>query len=311
MEKEKYCVENIKECYYKGEHYSARSDGYVFRHTPENKRPRKLDNNWTLGRKNPQNGYMYIGDARVHIIMANAFLGVKDSKVYVVDHIDTNRCNNRIENLRWLTRLENVLNNEITRKKVELICGSIDSFLDNPSLLHGHETTDRNFEWMKSVSREEAQNCKEHWKLWAKSAKPKKNYEKGEIGDWIYRKTPDHQKHLDAFHKSLFGDYDYPIVTSVKSSTTNEVPEKIEFNSLTQNAIQRDWRIPTEFPCCPSIIIEHPLESYLKNLEKGKVFANNTYGSQTVIEAGFDKEQKQLFVLSKLSKDNMKSCGLT
>ncbi|WP_294143305.1 HNH endonuclease signature motif containing protein [uncultured Sanguibacteroides sp.] len=34
--------------------------------------------------------------------------------IYVVDHIDTNRQNNRIENLRWLTKLENVLLNPIS-----------------------------------------------------------------------------------------------------------------------------------------------------------------------------------------------------
>ena len=35
-----------------------------------------------------------------------------------IDHIDTNRCNNRKENLRWFTKLENALNNEITRNKI-------------------------------------------------------------------------------------------------------------------------------------------------------------------------------------------------
>lgn len=38
---------------------------------------------------------MEIGSARVHIIVAMAFYGAQDTKVYVVDHIDTNRQNNQ------------------------------------------------------------------------------------------------------------------------------------------------------------------------------------------------------------------------
>ena len=63
-------------------------------------RPRKLDNVWTFGEKNERTGYMTVGTARVHIIVATAFHGENDSKKLVVDHIDTNRCNNRAENLR-------------------------------------------------------------------------------------------------------------------------------------------------------------------------------------------------------------------
>ena len=104
----------IAECVYKGEQYSVRDNGAVIRHLREGKRPRKDDGVWTFGVKNSANGYMQIGTHRVHIIVATAFYGERDSKVYVVDHIDTNRCNNRKENLRWLTRLENVLMNPVT-----------------------------------------------------------------------------------------------------------------------------------------------------------------------------------------------------
>lgn len=48
--------------------------------------------------------------------IATAFHGEPPSPQYVVDHIDTNCRNNRPENLRWLTRLENALMNPITRK---------------------------------------------------------------------------------------------------------------------------------------------------------------------------------------------------
>ena len=74
------------ECVYKGEQYSVRDNGAVMRHLREGKRPRKDDGVWTFGVKNNANGYMLIGSHRVHIIVATAFYGERDSKVYVVDH---------------------------------------------------------------------------------------------------------------------------------------------------------------------------------------------------------------------------------
>src|SRR5574344_497128 len=90
----------VRECDYKDEHYSVRDNGAVYRHAREGKKVRKEDNVWTFGEKNLTNGYMLIGSHRVHIIVATAFLGANDSSKLVVYHIDTNRCNNRPENLR-------------------------------------------------------------------------------------------------------------------------------------------------------------------------------------------------------------------
>lgn len=184
-----------KELEYKEEKYLVRDNGTILR-ISKGPKPRNLDGQWTFGKKNA-NGYMMIGSHRAHIIVANAFLGCRDSKVYVVDHIDTNRCNNRVTNLRWLTRLENILLNDITRHKIEYICGSVEAFLENPSILQGHESEDRNFEWMRAVSEEEAQNTLKNWsKLFEKESNgevfSKEN--KDRIGGWIF----DHQAESDA-----------------------------------------------------------------------------------------------------------------
>ena len=48
----------IKECSYKGEHYSVRDNGAVLRHAREGKRIRKDDNTWTFGKPNENTGYM-------------------------------------------------------------------------------------------------------------------------------------------------------------------------------------------------------------------------------------------------------------
>lgn len=184
--------DEVKDCMYKGNLYSVRDNGAILRHQRKGMKKRKLDEIWTFGTRNPVTGYMEFCGERVHRIVATAFHGEASGAEYVVDHIDTNRQNNRPENLRWLTKLENILNNEITRKKVELICGSIKAFLDNPKLLYGYETEDKNFLWMRNVTKEEADKCFANWKHWARTAVPDPNYRKSEhnVGDWIFQKSP-------------------------------------------------------------------------------------------------------------------------
>lgn len=168
----------VKECVYKDEHYSVRDNGAVMRHLREGKKPRRDDGVWTFGVKNSQNGYMMLGQHRVHIIVATAFLGTRDSKGHVVDHIDTNRCNNRVENLRWFTRLENALNNEITKSKIIYICGSIEAFLENPNILFEQlrKVKEPSLEWMRPVTSEEAKNAyenvKKYWKKQTDNPQP-------------------------------------------------------------------------------------------------------------------------------------------
>lgn len=104
-----------KECTYKGETYSVRDNGAVCRHPREEKQLRRLDGVWTFGTPD-ERGYLFISGVQVHRIVATAFYGEAPSPDYVVDHIDTNRKNNRPENLRWVTRLENILLNPATVK---------------------------------------------------------------------------------------------------------------------------------------------------------------------------------------------------
>lgn len=174
-----------KECVYKDEQYLVRDNGAVLRFPQDGKKVRPMDNKWTFGTKSRKTGYMTIGSHRVHIIVATAFHGANDTKKLVVDHIDTNRCNNRPENLRWVTRLENILLNEVTRTKIEFFCGSVENFLKNPELLKGHEQKDPNFSWMRTVTKEEAENTLRNWKTLVEGSQKKQS--KGQLGEWLYQ----------------------------------------------------------------------------------------------------------------------------
>lgn len=277
----------IKDCIYKDEHYSARDNGAVMRHPREDKRIRKDDNVWTFGKPNEKTGYMEIAGQRVHRIVAFAFHGNPPTEQHVVDHIDTNRRNNRPENLRWLTRLENALNNPITRARIENICGSIEVFLADPSVLRGHEKIDPNFTWMRAVSPEEARVSLERLTNWAKEhPKPRG----GSLGEWVFQdRKPNNRPYTPM-------SYQQP--APVETETMDTPP--LETKSLTSNAIQLDWKHPVEFMCCPQQATDKPLETYLVNLKEGAVFSKNNYGESTILKFGM-KDSDELWVMCSIS----------
>ncbi len=53
---------------------------------------------------------------RVHRLVAETFLP-NDNNLPQVDHIDRNRINNHISNLRWVTHSENMINRDMTNIK--------------------------------------------------------------------------------------------------------------------------------------------------------------------------------------------------
>ena len=179
-----------KTCEYKGETYSVRDNGAVMRHFREGKKIRPLDGVWTFGNINYQKGYLVFSSEAVHRIVATAFLGEPPTKQHVVDHIDTNRQNNRPENLRWVTRLENIILNEITRTKLELLCGcSIEEILSDLTILRDKPLTPQ-FDWMKTVSKEDAEKSLATWGKWVKDVSERKELDKEAITSFKSRRGP-------------------------------------------------------------------------------------------------------------------------
>lgn len=265
----------VKDCTYKGEAYSVRDNGAVLRHSRIGKRVRKEDDTWTFGKANEQTGYMIIGGERVHRIVAYAFLGEPPTPQHIVDHIDTNRRNNRPQNLRWLTKLENVLLNPITRKRIEFLCGSIEAFINDPSIMQEFANDNPNFAWMRTVSAEEAKASYERLKLWAETPSAPTSTSNGTMGEWIYAPTKRYE------HIETFSEY-----SSVPSSQSgfSAVEYKQDFltESLSPTAMQKYWRTPTEFPLCPIRWDEEPLETYSKMLKKGAIVTKNEYATHYI-----------------------------
>lgn len=266
-----YCRE--VECNYKGERYSVRDNGAVLRHSRIEKRLRKYDNHWTFGKPN-NNGYLLICSEGIHRIVATAFNGQPPTSQHVVDHIDTNRKNNRPENLQWLTKLENILNNPRTRDKIEFLCG-IENFLKDPSILRNHVNEDPNFGWMRTVTPEEAQNSWQNINNLRKKNKGNNSSVSGSMGEWVFERDT---------------------IQYNQVATTPKVPDIIKAKTL--NAVQRNWRVPSEFPCCPQSYNDEPILAYAEKLRKGLVFCQNDAYSSLVSKSAISDNRQSLYVIS-------------
>jgi len=255
-------------CVYKKEHYSVRDNGTVLRHNHVGKPPRPSDQKWTFGKLNDRTGYLEIASVNIHRIVATAFHGEPHTNELVVDHIDTNKQNNRPENLRWVTRLENILLNPITAKRIAMVCGSVEAFLNDP-LKFRDKFQKSNLKWMKPVSIHEAQISKERLLAWSESDKKSSGMS---LDLWIFtRNLPLHESELDLL------------------------------NSETPNAVQINWKTPSEFPCCPQNNGDNLLEYYLANLKIGGIFSRNKYSQSIISNFAISKDNSTLWIMCKSS----------
>lgn len=268
----------IHECCYKNENYTVRDNGAVLRHPRNNKRTRPTDNKWTFGKPNLRTGYLEIASVHIHRIVVTAFHGEPPTKQHVVDHIDSNKHNNRPGNLRWVTRLENIILNPITSRRIELVCGSVEAFLEDPSKFRD-KFQNPNYDWMCVVSKEEAQTSKKRLLAWAKSNKPLQG---GTLGEWIY-------------NRDRSNEFDEALI------------EQVEFvDSLTPNAVQksRNWKTPSEFPFCPNNKTPNPIISYFKNLRVGEVFSKSRFTNSIVEDFAISKDKNILWIMCRCSEEN-------
>ena len=263
------------DCIYRGEKYSVRDNGAVLRKSRPGKRKRPLDEKWTFGNPCDHSGYMKLSAAVVHRIVATAFHGESPSEGHVVDHVDTNRRNNRVENLRWVTRLENILLNPATHKKIIAAYGSLDAFFENPQMPDIPRLLGQ-YDWMRTVSKEEARASRERMQNWAKSDKLPKG---GEFGEWLFAAN-------DQILEPQF--------------------ENQDIDSLTHGAIQRRWKWPCEFPVCPKDVKDDALLEYQQQLTSGTVFSRNEYRDSHTISAEISHVDSALVVLCELGTDAVK-----
>ena len=101
--------------------------------------------------------------------------------------------------------------------------------------------------------------------------------------------------------------------TQVLEEEFEEYDEEYEptlTQSLTPNAIQMEWNIPSEFPCCPQEPTENPLEAYYSNLKCDAVFCKNKYYTSLVVDSVLTDEDNTLLVMSRSARQAIKPWAL-
>lgn len=286
-----------KTCTFKGEKYSVRDNGAVLRHPNEStdrNLKRALDNQWTFGKENSSTPYLHIAGVRVHQIVAMAFHGAPPDVNDVVDHIDTNCRNNRPENLRWINRLDNALKNPASVKKIIYLCGSVEKFRENPSMISALQKANNN-DWMRTVTPEEAKNCKRRMDVWAKSPNRKS-------------KRLNHQvNYKENFKKRAFKPLQKWEI-GIGREPGIDLAE-------TDWCVQCYWNANVYFPCCPKQMEDDFFGRYFKNLKIGEVVAYSDNQKhcpkQSVLQCELIGTDESILVLVERADDKYSILGIS
>ena len=113
------------------------------------------------------------------------------------------------------------MNNPVTIRRIEIAYGSIEAFFENPRAPVNSDGL-KNLEWMRTVTKEEAQESRMRLERWAASTTAPGG---GVIGEWIF---------------------------GVRNSAERPEEAVRDVASLTPNAVQRNWRTPAKFAQCPT-----------------------------------------------------------
>jgi hypothetical protein len=105
--------------------------------------------------------------------------------------------------------------------------------------------------------------------------------------DVFYREpTEEYRNILELFSKAVQQKDDYS-------------KEDFLTQSITPNAIQKNWQTQSEFPNCPTSVTENSIDSYKQKLVNGNAFSINQYGKSSVEDSEIYENKRELLVLTK------------
>ena len=133
---------------------------------------------------------------------------------------------------------------------------------------------------MRNVSQSEAEYSRQRMLSWAASEKTSTG---GRLGDWIFGR--------------------------VQETVAEPVEELVA--SKTVGALQRNWRVPAEFPLCPDTAAEQPLKEYLFRLVKGAVAVISPWGETKVGDVAMTGGDSAIYLLGEHGEDSIKPWSIS
>lgn len=95
------------------------------------------------------------------------------------------------------------------------------------------------------------------------------------------------------------------LMASSNSKKPKEATNSGDAQAITEGAVQRDWKVPSEFPLCPRVNDqERSLEAYMRNLNADAIFATNGTYTSLAVKWAMTKDGKALVVMTKSNESN-------
>jgi len=87
--------------------------------------------------------------------------------------------------------------------------------------------------------------------------------------------------------------------------------QKRPVKAKTAGAAQRNWKTPTEFPCCPDTVGFAGVAEYAASASAGELFSRNHFSQAKVAQSVLSADQKRFWVLGDHGAGAIKQWSLT
>ena len=124
------------------------------------------------------------------------------------------------------------------------------------------------------------------------------------MGEWIYQSYNPSKKS---------SDLDFNRTNLVEKEENTNAIESWRYGlteSLTTNALQKNWKTPTEFPLCPIEVKSEAIAEYYEKLEADKTFCRNKYSESKIIDFAISADKQKLWVVTDSGENSFKRWAL-
>lgn len=80
--------------------------------------------------------------------------------------------------------------------------------------------------------------------------------------------------------------------------------------SDTPGAVQRNWKVPAQFPLCPAPSVANPIPTYFDGLFVGDIAVITPFGQTVISDAAMSNDRQEIFLLGDHGDEAIKRWSL-